>query len=184
VGLVVLSKASGMMILAAATLYGVGKTYLWPTMLGIVAERFPRGGALSLNATSAVGMMSVGVVGTVFLGLIQDTAIEGQLAQEQPALHEQVVAEKHSVLGSYQAVDPARIEDLGVEDKATIEALTESASKEALATIAIFPISMMVGYVVLFILFRRRGGYRAVHLEAEAKSGADGRNRDHEHRGG
>ncbi len=28
----------------AATVYGVGKTFLWPTMLGVVAERFPRGG--------------------------------------------------------------------------------------------------------------------------------------------
>jgi hypothetical protein len=76
-----LSKAAGMMILLAATLYGIGKTYLWPTVLGIVAERYPRGGALSLNAVSAVGMMSVGVVGTVFLGLIQDQAVEAPPAE-------------------------------------------------------------------------------------------------------
>jgi MFS family permease len=29
------------MILVAATIYGVGKTFLWPTMLGVVGERFP-----------------------------------------------------------------------------------------------------------------------------------------------
>ena len=38
--LVALSRATGLGILAAATLYGVGKTYLWPTMLGVVAERY------------------------------------------------------------------------------------------------------------------------------------------------
>lgn len=33
IGLIMLSKAQGTMILAAATVYGLGKTYLWPTML-------------------------------------------------------------------------------------------------------------------------------------------------------
>ena len=37
-GLVFLSKATGMTILLAATLYGFGKTFFWPTMLGVVAE--------------------------------------------------------------------------------------------------------------------------------------------------
>ena len=38
-GLYSLSLATGVAILAAATLYGVGKTFFWPTMLGVVAER-------------------------------------------------------------------------------------------------------------------------------------------------
>jgi MFS family permease len=129
VGLVALSKAGGLAILVAATLYGVGKTYLWPTMLGVVAERFPKGGALSLNATSAVGMMSVGVMGTVFLGLIQDRAIETRLHAEQPALHQQVVATKNSVLGTYQAVNPERVKTLNDSEQAAIHELTGAASK-------------------------------------------------------
>lgn len=167
VGLVMLSKAAGMAILGAATLYGIGKTYLWPTMLGIVAERFPKGGALSLNATSAVGMMSVGILGTVFLGQIQDRAVESRLEKEQPALHQQVVAEKVSVLGKYQAVDPNRLKELGDEQKETVKQLTQKASKSALATIAIFPVSMMIGYIVLFVIFRMRGGYKAVNLQED-----------------
>ena len=165
IGLVMLSKAAGLAILGAATLYGVGKTYLWPTMLGIVAERFPKGGALSLNATSAVGMMSVGILGTVFLGQIQDRAVESRLEKEQPALHQQIVAKKDSVLGEYQAVDPGHLEKLGDDQKETIEQLTQGASKSALATIAVFPVSMLLGYIVLFLLFRRRGGYETVDLQ-------------------
>ncbi len=46
VGLYSLSVVKGMaLIFAAATLYGVGKTFFWPTMLGVVAEQFPKGGA-------------------------------------------------------------------------------------------------------------------------------------------
>jgi hypothetical protein len=167
-GLVALSKATGMAILAAATLYGIGKSYLWPTVLGIVAERFPKGGALSLNAASAVGMMSVGVMGTVFLGLIQDRAIETRLLHDNPALHEQVVSSKKSVLGSYQAVDPARVQSLAPSDQNALHEMTAAASKGALATTAIFPAAMLVAYLGLFLVFRARGGYRAIALGSTA----------------
>lgn len=163
-GLLALSRATGLGILAAATLYGVGKTYFWPTMLGIVAERFPRGGALSLNATSAVGMMSVGVMGTVFLGLVQDRAVESRLLIERPALHQHVVAGKSSVFGAYQAVDPGRVRTLSAADQAAIQKLTDAASQTALATTVIFPGIMLVGYLGLLGIFRMRGGYRAIAL--------------------
>ncbi len=169
-GLIVLSRATGVMILAAATLYGIGKTYFWPTMLGIVAERFPKGGALSLNAASAVGMMSVGVMGTVFLGLIQDRAVEGRLKSEQPGIHQQVVTTKHSVLGTYQAVAPERVANLGATDQEAVHRLTGSASQQALATTAIFPAIMFAGYLGLFLVFRLRGGYRAVALDKRTPS--------------
>ena len=39
----------------AVTVYGFGKTFLWPTMLGIVGERFPRGGALTMGVIGGVG---------------------------------------------------------------------------------------------------------------------------------
>lgn len=90
-GLVFLSKATGVTILAAATLYGFGKTFFWPTMLGVVAEQFPKGGALTLNTTGGVGMLGVGVVGAALLGNIQDKTIDDQLAKADPALHAEVV---------------------------------------------------------------------------------------------
>jgi MFS family permease len=46
---------------AAATLFGVGKTYFWPTMLGVTAEQFPRGGALLISLMGGAGMLSVAV---------------------------------------------------------------------------------------------------------------------------
>jgi hypothetical protein len=46
----------------AATVFGVGKTYFWPTMLGIVSERFPKGGALAMNLMGGAGMLSIAVV--------------------------------------------------------------------------------------------------------------------------
>ncbi|MDB4759524.1 MFS transporter, partial [Akkermansiaceae bacterium] len=57
-GLFALSGVSGVgLIFAAATLYALGKTFFWPTMLGIVSEQTPKGGALTLNSVSGIGML-------------------------------------------------------------------------------------------------------------------------------
>jgi MFS family permease len=53
--------ASPIVAFAAATVFGVGKTFFWPTMLGVTAEQFPRGGALLLALMGGAGMLSVAV---------------------------------------------------------------------------------------------------------------------------
>jgi len=100
----------------------------------------------------------------VFLGLIQDRAVETRLQAEQPALHQQVIISKHSVLGDYQAVDLDKVKHLSAEQQTAIHELTGVASKHALTTTAIFPSAMFVAYLGLFLIFRSRGGYRAVAL--------------------
>jgi MFS family permease len=52
---------SPLIALMAATVFGFGKTLLWPTMLGVTAERFPRGGALTISLMGGAGMASVAV---------------------------------------------------------------------------------------------------------------------------
>jgi fucose permease len=56
------SNSSAAVAFVAATLFGIGKTFLWPTMLGVAAEQFPRGGALVLSLLGGAGMLSVGLV--------------------------------------------------------------------------------------------------------------------------
>jgi predicted MFS family arabinose efflux permease len=55
------APSSPLVGLLAATLFGFGKTFLWPTMLGVTSELFPRGGALTLSLMGGVGMASVAV---------------------------------------------------------------------------------------------------------------------------
>ena len=45
----------------------------------MVAERFPKGGALTLNITGGLGMIAAGVIGAGILGFIQDKSIEQKL---------------------------------------------------------------------------------------------------------
>src|SRR5688572_20306670 len=53
---------SAIVALTAATLFGIGKTFLWPTMIGITAEQFPRGGAVLLSIMGGTGLLSVAIV--------------------------------------------------------------------------------------------------------------------------
>tara|TARA_R110002072_G_scaffold25932_8_gene86382 strand:- start:36568 stop:37311 length:744 start_codon:yes stop_codon:yes gene_type:complete len=60
IGLYLLSLAnSPPLAFAAATVWGIGVCYMWPTMLGIVAERFPRGGAMAMGLMGFAGGMSI-----------------------------------------------------------------------------------------------------------------------------
>jgi MFS family permease len=72
-GLTLLGRADGaLMVIIAATIYGFGKTFLWPTMLGVVSERFPKGGAMTLGAVGGIGMLSAGILGGPGIGYKQD----------------------------------------------------------------------------------------------------------------
>src|SRR5688572_17446010 len=72
IGLACLSVSTGLFaIFGAATVYALGKTFFWPTMLGVVSEQTPRGGALTLNAISGIGMLAVGTLGFPFIGALQ-----------------------------------------------------------------------------------------------------------------
>jgi MFS family permease len=87
--------------LGAATIYGIGKTFYWPTMLGVVSERFPKGGALALGLSGGVGMLSAGLLGGPGIGYFQDYAAVQQI-KDDPA---------YPRYKSYQTNDPPADKD-------------------------------------------------------------------------
>jgi MFS family permease len=164
VGLYSLSAATGAAILLAATLYGLGKTFFWPTTLGVVAEQFPRGGALSLNVVGGVGMLAVGVIGAPLMGYVQDSNVDVNLRAEAPALHAQLTEEKNSLFGDYRGVNPELAAALPAGEQQVLAAVQEDSQKDALRTIAFLPILMLIFYIGLILYFRSKGGYRPVEL--------------------
>lgn len=58
--------------IGAVTIYGIGKTFYWPTLLGVISERFPKGGALALGLSGGVGMIGAGILGAPGIGYKQD----------------------------------------------------------------------------------------------------------------
>jgi MFS family permease len=154
---------SGWMLFLAATLYGVGKTFFWPTTLGTVSEQYPRGGALLLNAISGVGMIAVGTIGGPAIGTMQDLDFNRAVAQATPDVHRELVAEKDGLFSKYQYVDKAKFQSAGLsqEQQNNLTAIDSSTKQHALAKIATLPAIMCVCYLILIAYFRSRGGYKA-----------------------
>ena len=161
------SGSAALAVFLAATLYGVGKTYFWPTTLGVVSEQFPKGGALTLNAIAGVGMLAVGVLGNPFLGVLQDKSLDDALKSEDLALHGQLaLPEEQKFLLTYQALDKKKIEALDQEDKGAVERVVAATNQSTLAKVALLPVIMFFCYLGLILYFRSKGGYRPVDLPA------------------
>ena len=168
-GLVWLSVVdTAMMVILAATLYGIGKTFFWPTTLGVVAEQFPRGGALTLNAMGGMGMIAVGVLGGPFLGALLDDRVDERLAANtaNTALHAAATGNEVRNYGlSYKPVDNAKVALLPEDQQKEVAHVREDTKQGVLKTVAIFPVMMFVCYLGLIAYFKSRGGYQIEHLD-------------------
>ena len=173
-GLTALSKTAGagiIAIFAAATLYAFGKTFFWPTMLGITSEQCPKGGALTLNAMGGIGMLAVGILGFPFIGYLQEKTATHELEAKNPAIYQSVTVEKHYLLGAYRAIDPTKEATVTDADgKSALKAASVAGQFSALGKMAMFPAFMLCGYVALILYFKSRGGYKAVHIAANENS--------------
>jgi len=73
------------MAFIAATVFGIGKTYFWPTMLGVTSEQCPRGGALLLNLMGGCGNLATALI-LPFMGSQLDKAGPGAALQSVSVL--------------------------------------------------------------------------------------------------
>ncbi len=177
-GLMWLSTAQAFALVGAATLYGIGKTFFWPTMLGVVSEQMPKGGALTLNSISGIGMLAAGAIGSPLLGVFQIDTEKTKLAEDEfitrnvPAISTSVT-EKDGLFGKYTVVDDEAIaaaiskipdKETGKKVQAAVEEVASLSPKWSLSKIAIFPAFMTVCFLILFLYFRSKGGYKPIDL--------------------
>ncbi len=139
-GLTLLGNAQGaLMCVIAATVYGIGKTFLWPTMLAVVSEQFPKGGAITIGAAGGVGMLSAGLLGGPGIGFLQDQNASAHLAQANAAVYERYKAPKENEFLWLKTVglDGAKVgvlEDGGKEASRALDLMKrEQAKPEAIA---------------------------------------------------
>lgn len=169
------NSTAGIAVFLAATIYGVGKTYFWPTMLGVVSERFPKGGALTLGAVGAAGVFSAGFLGTPGIGYVQDYYAADQLAKQAPAVYQQYAAaepKRFLVFPETPGLDGKRTVPLMEkpeteldEGEKTVRSAVIFGARMSLKWTALVPVLMAMGYLLLILYFKAKGGYRQVHIE-------------------
>jgi len=176
-GLHLLSSASGLaMIFICATLYGFGKTFFWPTMLGVVSEQCPKGGALTLNAIAGIGMLAVGILGGPVIGKLTEDSIKDTIDAKDSAIYETISKDDKYFLGNYTAVDGEKVKALAEDKAKEVNELIDTGKQASLARITVFPMFMLACYLGMIFYFKGRGGYKPVELGNDSKDkGNDGK---------
>jgi MFS family permease len=164
------------MAMLALTVYGIGKTFFWPTMLAVASDRFPRTGAVAISFMGGIGMLSAGLIGSAGLGYAKDRFTGEELKKTNIALYEKVKAEKSSAFlffGEVTGVDGQKLgaaQDAKGKGKATAEdtALTDAdiqGSRKTLVADSFIPAIMAAIYLAILIYFKSIGGYKPVTID-------------------
>jgi len=161
VGLFWLSHAttSGV-VFAAATLFGIGKTFFWPCMLGITSERFPEGGAFALGLMGGAGIVSAGFLMVPMMGMLQDHYALTRIREVSPSTVQKVLKD-----GDH-GIDERKV--LGLSDPAEKQIVHGAKTYSAVMTyrwISLVPGVLALVFAGLYFYFRSIGGYRSVEIK-------------------
>ena len=151
-GLLLLSIANSPVTgLAGATVWGIGVCYMWPTMLGVTSERFPKGGAVTLGLMGSAGNFSVYLV-LPQIGKIFDH-------YKQAALP---VGEKFDELSRLAASNPTAAKM--VEDAQAV------AGSWSFKWVAVLPAVLVVVFAIIWLRDKAMGGYKIEKLGEEKEA--------------
>ncbi|MEQ1883737.1 MAG: MFS transporter [Bryobacteraceae bacterium] len=137
-GLYALSVAnSPVTALLAATIWGTGCCYMWPTMLATASERFPRGGALLMGLMGTAGTLSIQFVLPIMGNIYDKTKVE--VAGGDAA---------------FQALQP------GPE----LDRVLGIAAQTSFRDVAILPAILLIVFAGIWFYDRSKGGYKATKI--------------------
>ena len=121
-----------------AVIFAVGVCFYWPTMLGVVSERFPKTGALGLAIMGGAGNLSVAAF-MPFIGKVYDQGIANAAGGE------------------------AALENLKAGGDATAAQLTHVQAlggQHALSSLLALPVILAVVFTAMYLYDKSRGGYQ------------------------
>ena len=136
----------------AATIFAVGVCYFWPTMLGLTSERVPRSGELGLALMGGIGMAAK---------VISDYEATGELPSEGN--------QTATVLRSALSYAPIGAAPIVAEVNAVLAPADNYGGRMAFRYVAPLSGVIVVIFGILFLVDRKRGGYRLEEL-AQNKS--------------
>ena len=134
-----------------------------------------------MGAVGGAGMLSAGLLGGPGIGYKQDYFTTEALQRDNPAIYEEYVSDNKqgflfftdvagmdgAKVGALLERDPSRLTPRELETKAILQDASILGGQTALRWTALVPLTLVLGYILLILYFRARGGYRAIELESE-----------------
>ena len=161
--------------LVALTVYAIGKTFFWPTMLAVASDRFPRCGAVAISIMGGLGMMSAGLVGSPGLGYAKDRFSGEVLEKTAPAVYQEyksttgsqwlIFKEIHGIDGQKlaKATEVAASARTPAQ-AAAVEAYVQG-NRQTLRVDSFIPATMALIYLLMLLYFKVIGGYKPVDID-------------------
>ena len=119
--------------LLAASVWGVGVCYMWPTLLASVSERFPKGGALLIGLMGTAGNLSIKFVLPWMGNIFDETKIRAAGGE-----------------AAFKALTGDRLNEvLGI------------AAQTSFRVVAILPAILLAVFGAIWLYDKSRGGYKA-----------------------
>jgi MFS family permease len=138
-GLVALSFANSPVTgLLAATLWGTGVCFMWPTMLATASERFPRGGALLMGLMGTAGTLSIRFV-----------------LPQMGAIFDSKKLEAAGGEAAFKALP---------QNGPEIERILGLAAQTSFRYVAILPAILLIVFAGIWMYDRSRGGFKATKI--------------------
>lgn len=168
--------------LVALTIYGIGKTFFWPTMLAVASDRYPRTGAVAISIMGGIGMMSAGLIGSPGLGYFKDRYSADEMEKANPALYATYKSESSSKFLFFKDVNGPDGTKMGEAKEAKgagsatpeqIEAIEADirGDRRVLKTDSLIPLAMAAIYLALMMYFKSIGGYKPETIDPEKLTG-------------
>ncbi|TCO86704.1 MFS transporter [Chthoniobacter flavus] len=165
----------------ALSVYALGKTFFWPTMLAVIGDRFPRTGAIAISISGGIGMMSAGLLGSAGLGYAKDRFAADELQKANPAAYAEFKAEKPSTflfLAPVTGLDGTKLADvqkMKPEERSPAQKAVADSSilgdRRTLKADSFIPATMSICYLLLLIYFMAIGGYKPAQIDMEKITG-------------
>lgn len=136
IGLYMMAQANGALtVLAAATIWGIGVCFMWPTMMATVSERYPRGGSWFIGLIGSAGALAIYFI-LPALGRMYDNAMI-------------------KYAGGGEALTALRGDGSG-EAQAQLLAIEAKAAPEAFIFVAKFPVILLILFGIIWLLDCRK----------------------------
>jgi hypothetical protein len=127
-------------------------------MLGVTAERFPKGGAFLLGLMGCVGNLAVAAILPVMGGIYDNST----LSALPPEFRPQVVV-------SESKLDADKLKALEKVEPAVVRNAEIAGARQAFRKVSVIPIVLFVIFAAIAVSDRMRGGYKPEELGSKSK---------------
>ncbi len=155
IGIYLFSTQTGAMAYVAAIIFALGIAYFWPNMIGLVATKVPKSGALGMSIIGAIGMFSSSIFQRIIGGWI-DTDINDK-ANALLNISGETFNEAKKVFDSGENLNEAatmlNVSETDLSN--TIDQVILESGQQTLETMTIFPALLIVLFTALYFWMKK-----------------------------